>query len=244
MGVESVFVRVSGCNLRCGYCDTPYASWKPEGEDYSVREILDCISEIRSAPRPAFLEGLMPSSRVCSGNGESGAAAPTADVRHVVLTGGEPMQFPDVVPLCAELRAGGWHVTIETAGTVYRPVACDLMSVSPKLSNSSPTLPQHAAWVRIHGAHRHAPHVIQRLAGEYSCQWKFVIDTPKDCDEVMEYLTQYPAIDRTTVMLMPQGTDATALAEKGGWLVPFCEANGFAYCPRRQIEWFGSKRGR
>ena len=39
-GTESVFVRSSGCNLRCWYCDTPHASWTPEGEDLSVEEIL------------------------------------------------------------------------------------------------------------------------------------------------------------------------------------------------------------
>src|SRR5271157_4199795 len=39
-GVESVFVRFSGCNLRCRYCDTRYASWEPEGEELSLEEVL------------------------------------------------------------------------------------------------------------------------------------------------------------------------------------------------------------
>ena len=46
-GVDSVFVRLSGCNLRCGFCDTPYASWSPEGEDLSVDEILDRITSFQ-----------------------------------------------------------------------------------------------------------------------------------------------------------------------------------------------------
>src|SRR5271170_4272381 len=42
-GVPSTFVRVSGCNLRCVWCDTPYASWAPEGEDAAVSEIVDRV---------------------------------------------------------------------------------------------------------------------------------------------------------------------------------------------------------
>jgi len=80
-GVDSVFVRTSGCNLRCRFCDTRYASWEPEGDYISVEEVV---------------------ARVAAMAAEAGE--PT--LGHVVVTGGEPMMLPDVVPLCAELRRG------------------------------------------------------------------------------------------------------------------------------------------
>ncbi len=215
-GVESLFVRTSGCNLRCGYCDTPYASWAPEGDELSVAEILDRVESLRQG----------------------------RTVRHAVLTGGEPMLFAELLPLAAGLRERGWHITIETAGTLYLPVACDLMSISPKLSNSTPSPEQDPKWAWRHEHGRHVPEVVRRLVAEYSFQLKFVIDRPDDCREVEAYLAALPEVPRDLVLLMPQGVAAAVLAEKAAWLDPYCHQHGFRYCPRRQIEWFGGKRGR
>jgi 7-carboxy-7-deazaguanine synthase len=270
-GVESIFVRTAGCNLRCRYCDTPYASWKPEGQQSSVSEILDRVEHLRDSPRPAFLEELTRSShrplgegqwlRIDQGAEDSGQAPDTSNLqiskspnlqipipapsplRHIVLTGGEPMLFAELVPLSVQLRQHGWHITVETAGTCYLPVACDLMSISPKLSNATPTTGQHPHWMQRHVRLHRAPEVVRRLVAEYDCQFKFVIDCPADCDEVLTYLAEFSEIERSRVMLMPQGVEATELAEKTAWLAPYCTANGFVFCSRRQIEWFGARRG-
>jgi len=210
-GTPSVFVRASGCNLRCWYCDTPYASWRPEGENLTVEAILARVQQF--------------------------------DTPHVVLSGGEPMLFADLVPLAARLRRLARHVTIETAGTVYQPLECDLMSISPKRPNSTPPADRQPQWARRHESTRHAPEVIARLVAEHDYQFKFVIDRVDDCRDVESYLAEFPQIDRSRVMLMPQGTDRDGLAERTQWLKPYCDRHGLRLCPRRQIEWFGLVRG-
>lgn len=210
-GTDSVLVRTSGCNLRCRFCDTPYASWRPEGEDLCVDEIVGRVEDY--------------------------------GLEHVVLTGGEPMLWAELVPLSQELRRLGNHITVETAGTLYLPVACDLMSISPKMANSTPSPQRHPRWSWRHETVRHAPDVIHRLVAEYGYQFKFVIDEPEDCREVESYLAEFPQIDRGRVMLMPQGTDAESLARRGEWLVPYCHRHELKYCPRLHIERFGLVRG-
>jgi 7-carboxy-7-deazaguanine synthase len=210
-GVPSVFVRASGCNLRCWFCDTPYASWRPEGRDMSTDEIVAQVEEW--------------------------------DTRHVVVTGGEPMLFAELIPLCERLRAIGRHLTVETAGTLYLPVACDLMSISPKFASSAPAAEVHSHWHRRHERERHRPEVIRRLVAENEYQIKFVIDSTADLDVVGDYLSEFPQISRKRVLLMPQGTEQVELEARAAWLRPHCQAEGFVFCPRKQIEWFGLVRG-
>ena len=210
-GTHSVFVRTSGCNLRCVYCDTPYASWNPEGDDYSVDEIVEEMGRF--------------------------------ELEHVVLTGGEPMLFAELVPLCERLREQRKHITIETAGTLYLPLECDLMSISPKLSNSTPSSEEYPRWHQRHEASRYVPNTIRRLIQDYEYQFKFVIADPADIVEVEEYLAEFPQIDRERVLLMPEGCNTTRLQEIQRWLDEDCQRLGLTVCPRRQIEWFGSVRG-
>ena len=236
-GTPSVFVRASGCNLRCWYCDTPYTSWEPEGEDWSVDEILAQVDEL------VALEEEDGRRKAEGGSGKAASGQQPVDCRHAVLTGGEPMLFAELVPLAAALRERGFHITIETAGTLYLPLACDLMSISPKLASSTPPAERDQRWHERHERNRHVPDVIRRLVHEYDYQIKFVVDSPSDCREADAWLAEFPEIDRARVLLMPQGTDLEALREKAAWLEPYCQEQGFIFCPRKHIEWFGNVRG-
>ena len=210
-GTESVFVRASGCNLRCRFCDTPYASWHPTGKDMSVDGIM---REVRRL-----------------------------ELEHVVVTGGEPMLWSELMPLTSHLRQLGHHITVETAGTLYLPAHCDLMSISPKMSNSTPNDTALPGWRRRHERTRVAPEVIRRLVREYVCQLKFVVNAPDDLDEIDQYLEQFPEIDVNGVMLMPQGTTRDELARIESWLEPLCRQRSLRFCPRKQVEWFGLTAG-
>lgn len=210
-GTPSVFIRTSGCNLRCWFCDTPYASWTPEGEDWPLDDIVAHVDRLAT--------------------------------QHVVVTGGEPMLYAELIPLCQRLQDGGRHITIETAGTLYLPVRCDLMSISPKLANSTPSAERGGNWAIRHERTRHSPDVVRRLMGEHPWQLKFVVDAPEDCHDVERYLTDFPGIDRGRVLLMPQGVHSVELAAKEAWLAGYCRDHSLVFCPRKHIEWFGAVRG-
>ncbi len=229
-GTPSVFVRASGCNLRCWFCDTPYTSWEPEGEDWSVEEVVAEAERLKWGRLPACRE---------SGRQD---ACPT-DIHHIVITGGEPMLFAEMIPLCDRLHTAGWHITIETAGTLFLPVKCDLMSISPKLTNSTPPILRAGKWHERHERTRHQPQVIRRLLGEYNYQLKFVIEEYGNLDEVQSWLAEFPGVPRDCVLLMPEGVDLAVLRSIGEWLEPYCCQHGFGFCPRKHIEWYGAKRG-
>ena len=211
-GVPSVFVRVSGCNLRCTWCDTPYTSWAPEGATFDITGVIDEVRQYRAA-------------------------------KHVVLTGGEPMIFEPVVPLSARLRELGYHITVETAGTAYLPAACDLMSISPKLANSTPWEREGGRFAERHEEARYRPEVLRRLMAEYSYQLKFVVAQPEDADEIRRMVAELGAEPGRT-LLMPEGRDAATIAARGRWIAELCKQEGWRYTPRLHVDLWGDQRGR
>lgn len=162
---------------------------------------------------------------------------------HAVITGGEPMLAPQLGELCERIRGMGKHITIETAGTVFQDVECDLMSISPKLANSTPTLERGGAWRGRHEATRHRPDVIRRLIERHDYQLKFVVDAPGDLVDIDIYLAEFPEVSPTRVWLMPQGIEVNELQKREAWLEPHCDKRGFHLCPRKHIEWYGNVRG-
>ena len=207
VGVPSIFVRTTGCNLRCTWCDTPYTSWNPVGEDFTIDEILTRTAGYSAA-------------------------------RHVVLTGGEPMLAPGIAELAQRYRELGMHITIETAGTVFADLACDLMSISPKLSNSTPDGPFRSQHERL----RLQSDVLRRLTGKYPYQLKFVIAQEPDLAEAQQVIATLSA-PPDHVILMPEGTSEETLKQRGPWLAELCKQHGYRFSPRLHVHLYGNKRG-
>ena len=163
--------------------------------------------------------------------------------KHIVVTGGEPMLQQSVVLLTQRLQEMEFHVTIETAGTVYLPVKCDLMSISPKLSNSVPLKREGGRWAQRHESLRYQPEILKRLMAEYDYQLKFVVQTPEDMDEVNKMVADLGA-DRERVVLMGEGIDPGTLYERAQWIVEHCKNRGYRYSPRLHIDLWGNERGK
>lgn len=266
-GIPSLFVRTTGCNLRCLFlnpdgssntCDTAYSSFKPEKNKMEIDEVVDIIK------------------------------ANAGDViRHVIISGGEPtMQTKELGELLKKLSKAGFHTTIETNATISSPEIIEftnLFSMSPKLSNSNPTIERAAehgyklsdTLVRRHEEERINLKVIQefidscyelRDVDQFSInekeglvvretkyvrkqdkdfQLKFVVTKPEDIEEIKnDFLSKLSGWLPEDILLMPEGISWEEQGAKNGWVVRECIKNGFRWCPRLHVLiWSSTLRG-
>jgi 7-carboxy-7-deazaguanine synthase len=161
--------------------------------------------------------------------------------RFVVITGGEPMINSNLPKLVQELRDSGKHVTIETAGIAYMPdMLCDLISISPKLSNSTPKDKKHAA---AHENSRLDIAVLQELIDNYKYQLKFVVDSVEDLSEIQQTVEEIGNVDVEKVMLMPQAPTRDELLAKSPMVAKICKSTAFAFGQRLQVLLWNNEKG-
>ena len=258
VGIPVLFIRTSGCNLRCTWttpegnvsiCDTPYASHHPvEVDILDTGGVVDIVRE-----------NLGP-------------------IRHVVISGGEPTLQPlPLVELARNLKKElNVHITLETNGVLFIPELAthiDLFSISPKLSSSDPDLkknrllefPVEPNHIRDHKKFRRNPETLQKYInacmhkGSYygdepgtpprrksnkDFQLKFVITRASDMDEIrQDFLDHLSFVEPVDVLLMPVGGTPEVLRESMDITARLAIQHGFRYTPRLQIDLFGDKAG-
>jgi 7-carboxy-7-deazaguanine synthase len=214
VGVPSVFVRTSGCNLRCRWCDTPYASWNPEGEEMPVAQILDTVEGdpakhvVLTGGEPLVAKGI---HELAASLREMGKHI-TIETAGTVAPGGIACDLASLSPKLANST----------------PLQGEI----------------EAGWITRHEKARLVPEVIAEWIKHYDYQLKFVVTTAEDLVEIEELLASLGvAVPPHKVLLMPEGRDAGILRQRAGFLVDLCRKKGYRYCPRLQIDLFGDTRG-
>ena len=225
-GVPHILIRVSGCRLRCqfanSFCDTPYASWGPEKGKYGYEDIHKFYIENKH-------------------------------IKHTMITGGGPTLHSDMlIALCELVKEFNHYITIETEGSEYVETKGDLISLSPKLSNSTP---RPGTWMPF--LNREVTEKDKEKHEKWRCnydamkslityhpdyQMKPVISSEKDLEEV-KYLQEILDVPNDKVYLMPEGLEPKQLNERRRWLMDLCVREGYNFTDRLHIIAYGDIRG-
>ena len=226
IGIPHILIRVSGCRLRCqfsdSFCDTPYASWKPEKGKYTLQDVKEFYED-------------------------------NPHIKYTMITGGGPTIHPELLKeLCVIGKQYDHLITIETEGSEFVETEADCISLSPKLSNSTPRpgtwmdyanrevtekdKQQHEKWRCNYDAMR------DLLDNHEDYQLKPVISSKQDLKEVKE-LQEILCIPNEMVWLMPEGLTPEQLSDRRTWLMELCEQEGYNFTDRLHIIAYGDKRG-
>lgn len=216
VGVPSVFVRLSLCNLFCRYCDSDY-TWNWEGTKFVSDRGVKFKKE----------EQIIEMTPV-----EIMAEVKKYNCKNIILTGGEPMLQQKELLILTALEPS-FHYEVETNGTIRPSDDFDKVvtqfNVSPKLENSGNPLQL-----------RDKVQVMTYFVNNPKAWFKFVIVTPKDLEEVEGLVTKYGI---TRLYLMPEGTTTDELQAKSVWLAEICKNKGWRFSSRLQVLLWGAKRG-
>jgi len=223
-GRPRTFVRLSGCNLHCVWCDTAYTwNWSglgfahdrdapdaPHQFDPGAEMVKRDVADVAGAVRALLSEG-------------------------IVITGGEPMMQAGAVSALIDVLGGGaGRIEMETNGAIGPGALADqvdLFVVSPKLAHSG----NDAAIALKRDA-------LAAYAALPHAHFKFVARTAADVETVAG-LTRELRLSPDRVSIMPEGTNSATLRSRAPILAPAALAHGFGYSDRLHVHLFGAKRG-
>ena len=218
LGVPSVFVRTSGCNLRCSWCDTPYASWNPEGENMEIPAIVARVNAY-NCPHVVLTGG---EPMIASGIHELAVALKAEGLHITIETAGTIP--PDGID--CDLAS----------------VSPKLANSTPSLDEPGPWRERHEvtrlqprvirAWLESYPAQ--LKFVVSQL--EDMTEIESLLAEIGSAGEL-------PGFTRDRILLMPEGTDVETLRCRAALLTTLCMRHGFRYAPRLQIDLFGNTRG-
>jgi len=168
MGRPTVFIRLTGCNLRCKWCDTKYAF--EDGDKMTVEEVLAKVEEY--------------------------------GIKEVCITGGEPLLQDEVIGLMFRLIDGGYHIVLETNGSINieEVPAEDEVSIAMDIKCPSSGMADRMLFSNI------------ELLGPGDFL-KFVVADEKDYDYAMDILDTYQP-ECEAVFTPVGGADLKWLAER------------------------------
>lgn len=226
VGVPSVFVRLSLCNLYCFWCDTDFTwNWK----ETKFQHVKDSDPAYRKFSKDEFIAEVDIEDII--------NRISTFPTENLVVTGGEPLiQQKELKGLFARLKSlADYHIEIETNGTITPDAeldaSVDQYNVSVKLTNS-----------KVTERERLREPALRFFASSPKANFKFVINDPADVEEVLALVSGF-GVKKRRVYLMPQGLTQQNLRDKQLWLVDICKTHGFNYTDRIHIHIYGDKRG-
>ena len=212
-GVPSVFVRTSGCNLRCNWCDTPYASWSPEGTQMRVDEI---VAEVKRQPaRHVVLTG-----------GEPMIAKEIRELAAAL----KKLNYHITIETAATVAPDGIACDLASLSPKLKNSAPDGRLSATWREKHDALRWQPAvvkAWLAAYG---------------YQLKFVVAQESDvAEIETMLGQLGR--DIPRAQVLLMPEGVTIEALRARAGWLGELCKQRGYRYAPRLHVELYGNRRG-
>ena len=209
-GKPAIFLRTAQCNLKCTWCDTKYTwDWKNYDFQKEVKEMT--IDEVKDA-------------------------ISALEIKHLVITGGEPLlQQDDLADLLSFLKPD-FYVEVETNCTILpNKMLTDLVdqwNVSPKTKNSGNPLELCEN-----------NECYYFFANQENCFFKYVVENETDIPEIKKFVTKYK-IPEKRVQLMAQASTKEEISMREKLISELAKSHNFEFSPRLHVAMWGSQRGK